>query len=237
VVGGFLKILIYLEEKMDEDYWVGLANQTDRVFKSHPDLYDHRPQHPWARGAHGDPHAGIWLIAENPSLTQVERVRDPHGGPPTIESQWWSSEGDKLLRKMLVKFDFKSGPFDSPGGWKCYITNVIKEADYTQHWREKTQPARNQAAEIWSGLLDWELKNSRPRLVVIMGGQTRKLLDHLQTVGKIKLPHTEQITHYAYIGQRPQGSLGPMHPQRVNAYEQEFARIRMIFDTLSNDQT
>ena len=218
---------------MNNDYWVGLARETDRVFKAHPGLYDHRLHHPWAIGAHGDPYAGIWFVAENPSLTQVERVRDPDGGPPTIEAQWWSSRGDKLLRQMLVKFNFKTGTIDSPGGWNCYITNVIKEADYTRLWREKTQAARNQAAETWAGLLSWELSNSKPKLVVVMGKQTEILLHHLVSVRRIKLPRVEQITHYAYIGQRAQGKLGPMHPQRILEYEKEFARIRKIFDALS----
>ena len=121
---------------MNDDYWVGLARETGRVFKSHPGLYDHRLQHPRAIGGQGEPFAGIWFVAENPRLTHVERVRDPDGGPPTIEAQWWSSRGDKLLRGMLVKYGFKKGSIDSSGGWKCYIINVIKEADYSpEFWQ------------------------------------------------------------------------------------------------------
>jgi len=134
---------------------------------------------------------------------------------------------------MLVKHGFKNGSIDSKGGWNCYITNVIKEADYTKNWREKSQAARNQAAEIWAGLLDWELKNSRPKLVVIMGNQPGILLAHLAAMGRIKLPKTEQIAHYSYIGQRAQGKLGPMHPLRIMEYDKEFARIRKVFDSLS----
>jgi len=218
---------------MNDDYWVGLAGETDRVFKALPAVKDHRSNHPWAIGAHGNPFAGIWFVAENPSLTQVERVHDPDGEPPTIEAQWWSSRGDQLLRQMLVKYGFKTGSIDSPGGWKCYITNVIKEADYTRDWRDKTQVARNQVAETWSGLLAWELTNSKPRLVVIMGKQTELLIKHLVSMRRIKLPRVEQITHYAYIGQRAQGKLGPMHPQRIFEYDKEFARIRKIFDSIS----
>ena len=167
---------------MSTNYWAELERETDRVFAAHPSMYDHRVQYPWGIGAHGDPYAGIWFVAENPSLTQVERVRDPDGGPPTIEAQWWSSRGDKLLREMLVAHGFKQGTIDSPGGWQCYITNVIKLADYTKDWREKSQVARNQVAEIWSSVLRWELENSKPKLVVIMGKQTEKLLDHLQSI-------------------------------------------------------
>jgi len=217
---------------MNEMYWDSFEKETNRVFKLHSNLKDHRLQHPWAIGSHGDPYADIWFIAENPSLSQVERVQNPDGGPPTIEAQWWSSRGDKLFREMLVKYGFKQGTIASLGGWKCYITNVIKEADYTSEWREKTQTARNQAAQIWAGLLAWELKNSKPKLVVVMGKQTNILLSHLVSLGKIELPRTEQITHYAYIGQRAQGLLGPMHPQRIQAYDDEFFRVCNIFNAL-----
>ena len=217
---------------MNNEYQIGLAKETGRVIKSHPSLYDHRPHHPWLIGSLGDPTAGIWFVAENPSLTQVERVRVPNGGELTIETQWSGSRGDKLFREMLVQYGFKTGSVESPDGWKCYITNVIKEADYTKNWREKSQTEREKAAEIWSSVFNWELKNSNPKLVVLMGGQANLLMNHLVSIGKIKLPRVEQITHYAYIGQRAQGHLGPMHPQRIEAYSKEFARIRKVFDSL-----
>jgi len=217
---------------MNDEYWAGLAKETDHVFKAHPGLFDHREQYPWLVGALGNPKSGIIFVAENPSLAQVEIVRNPDGGHPTIEAQWWSSRGDKLFREMLVKYGFKAGSIDSAGGWECYITNVIKEADYTKDWREKSQELRNHAAEIWARVLAYEVNNVKPRLVVIMGKQTETLIRHLAFIGKIRLPRVKQITHYAYIGQRAQGHLGPMHPQRVLAYDQEFARIRKILDSL-----
>jgi hypothetical protein len=213
---------------MSEEYWVELKRETDHIFAAQPSMYDHREHYPWMVGALGDPGAGIWFVAENPSLKQIERVQNPDGGPATMEAQWWSSRGDKLLRQMLIENGFKSGAIDSSDGWHCYITNVIKLADYTKNWREKTQEARNRVAEIWSSVLRWELENSKPRFVVIMG----KLLVHLQTKNYIYLPRSETITHYAYIGQRAQGKLGPMHPDRIEAYRQEFRKIRRIFDSL-----
>ena len=218
---------------MNDNYWAGLARETDKVFESNPGLYDHRKEFPWLTGALGNPLAGIWFVAENPSLTQIERVQNPDGNAPTVEAQWWASRGDKLFRECLVKFGFKSGTIDSANGWNCYITNVIKEADYTRDWRDKTQTARNHAAEIWADLLNWEMKNSNPKLVVVMGTQPDKLLQFLVSNGRIKIPRVEKITHYAYIGQRAQGHLGPMHPLRVKEYEKEFVRVRAIFDKLS----
>ena len=217
---------------MIESYWEGLASQIDQVFKTHSSLFDHREEYPWLTGALGNPNSDIWFIAENPSLTQIERVQNPDGGSPTPEAQWWSSQGDKLFREMLVNHGFKKGTIDSPGGWKCYITNVVKETDYSKRWHEKTQEVRNTAAEIWSGVLAWELANTKPKFVVIFGGSTETLLNHLESIGKIKLPKSEKIKHYAYIGQRAEGKLGPMHPDRIKRYSEDFDRIQNTFNTL-----
>lgn len=217
---------------MNHNYRQELLKKIDDVFQSHPTLYNHQKEYPWLTGALGDPDSGIWFIAENPSLTQIERVRNPDGGLPTEEAQWWSSQGDKLFREMLVTHGFKSGSIDSQGGWHCYITNVIKEADYSSRWHEKSQDMRNQAAEIWSSVLSWELEMSKPRLVVILGGSADQLLNHLVSVRKIRLPETINIHHYSYIGQRAQGKLGPMHPERVKQYSKGFDIIRQKFNRL-----
>jgi hypothetical protein len=217
---------------MNESYWNGLAENTDLVFHAHSDLYDHRREYPWLKGSLGNPESGIWFIAEIPSLKQVERVSNPDGGEPTEEAQWWASRGDKLFREMLVKHGFKNGTIESHGGWDCYITNVVKEADYSSHWHEKTQDLRNQAAEIWSSVLSWELATSKPKLVVILGGPAQILLEYLVSQKKVQLPNVIRIKHYAYIGQRAEGKLGPMHPDRIKRYSEDFLDIRRKFDRM-----
>jgi hypothetical protein len=214
---------------MYESYWAGLEKQIDQVFHVHPSLYDHRKEYPWLSGALGNPYSGIWFIAENPSLAQIERVQNPDGGPPTSEAQWWASRGDKLFRDMLVKNGFKQGAIESPGGWNCYITNVVKETDYASRWREKSQETRNQAADLWSPVLAWELANSQPKYVVVLGGPADTLLEYLSSKERIRLPAHEKIKHYAYIGQRAEGKLGPMHPDRVARYIDDFTSIRKTF--------
>jgi hypothetical protein len=42
-----------------------------------------------------------------------------------------------------------------------------------------------------------------------------------------------KVTHYAYIGQRPKGKLGPMHPQRIQEYDQEFSDVANLFHQLN----
>lgn len=211
-----------------QEYYREFSNQIALVYKSHLKLRDHREHHPWLTGALGDPFAGVWFVAENPSLTMVERAYNPGGGSPTPEAQWYASRGDKLVREKLIKHDFKMGGVDSLGVWKCYITNVVKESDYAKDWREKTQALRNQAPEIWSSVFSWEVANSKPRLVVVMGKTTQRLLRHLERNESIRLPRTEFIQHYAYVAHRPRGKLGPMHPQGVQEYDNEIANIANI---------
>ncbi len=217
-----------------EEFFDGLSKQIDLVFRSHRQHEDPRIQHPWLTGSLGDPFSGIWFIAENPSLTMVERATDPEGGPPTPEAQWYESRGDKLFRDLLVKHGFKSGSRESHGGWHCYITNVIKEADYASRWGAKTQTERNRIAEIWYPVLNWEMTNSNPRLVVILGKKVETLLNHLQRSKNLRLPETTLIQHYTYVALRPRGTLGPMHPQRVKEYDQEFAQVKQLFERLSH---
>ena len=111
--------------------------------------------------------------------------------------------------------------------------NVIKEADYTKNLQSKSPEERFRSAEIWAGVLNWELKTTKPKLVVIMGRQTEKLINHLASHGFVRLPKVQEIASYAYIGQRAEGKLGPMHPIRVQAYDREFAAIREMYNSLS----
>jgi hypothetical protein len=105
------------------DYAGEIAARVDAVFASHPELRDHRREHPWVVGWLGDVSAPVWLVAENPSATQVDRI---HFSTATPEAQWAASRGDRLLREARVEHGLKSGGLLEPGGWHCYITNVMK---------------------------------------------------------------------------------------------------------------
>jgi hypothetical protein len=221
---------------MDSAYRSELLRRTGEVFASHPESYDHRRDFPWLLGALGDPCSGIWFVGENPSLGQVERVRDPQGGPPTEEAQWWASRGDRLFRELLVKHGFKKSSTDAHGGWNCYITNVIKEADYAQVWRGSSAERRTDAARAWAPLLKWELEESRPVLVVSLGKTVRAVLDQLRRQG-LRFPRIETVQHYSYVALRPRGKQGPMHPERVREYDEEFASIAALFKSLKPNAT
>ncbi len=209
---------------MSPEHKAELLRRTSEVFASHPNLYNHLHDFPWLTGALGDETAKVWFAAENPSLSQVERAIDPQGGPPTEEAQWWASRADKLFRDLLVKHGFKSNPANEHDGWRCYVTNVIKEADYVSAWRGSPTERRRNAALAWSPVLRWELEQSMPRLIVALGKTVTGVLAELAARG-LPLPRIETVQHYSYVALRPRGKQGPMHPERVKEYDDEFARI------------
>lgn len=214
------------------DFEQGLARQIDTVFSKYPEIRDHRKEHPWLTGSLGDPYSGIWFLAEIPSLRQVKNATNPEGGKLSPEAQWYASRGDRLFREALVEACFKDPRWDSIGGWSCYVTNVIKEADYDKDWKKRSAKEQRIAAEAWAPVLRWQLEQSAPRLVVLMGNDVEKITRHLEKLNLISLPETRKIKHYSYITTKPQGKLGKMHPERVKAYRNEMLNIREYFDEM-----
>jgi uracil-DNA glycosylase len=204
-----------------ETFFADIARLSDAVYRSDPRIPDRRREHPSVTGCLGDPFAPVWFIAEAPSLTQVER-----GRARSPEQQWDVSPGDKLFRRMLAKHGFKEGDALAPGGWRCYITDIIKSSYFVKDWNEEPGDVRMAVAEAWAPVLRYELEQGRPRLAIALGKKTQEPLEHLQRRGLIpRLPPTITIYHYSYLGSRPQGKLGPMHPDRLAAWDADFAHI------------
>lgn len=207
------------------DFWGGLADASGRVFAAHPELVDHRADFPWLTGALGDPAAPVWFVAENPSLIQV-RTFDAEA---TVESQWAASRGDRIFRDVLVAHGFKTGgPLES-GGWRCYITDVIKSADIVKEWSARPEAERNRVAEAWAPVLTYELEAGNPQVLVVLGKNAAKLLDHLETARLVPaLPPRRVVYHYSYLGQRPEsgGKRRPAgHPDRIAEWQVTFAQV------------
>lgn len=211
-------------EYTKETYFPELVQKIQAVFAEayQPDK-NYYKYHPWLEGALGNPQARVMFIAENPSLMMVERATNPDGGKLSPEAQWYASPGDKVFREVLCNLSLKTGGIDGLGGWNCYITNVIKEADYVKKWREdeKKDPAKRLAvARIWFKVLRWELETVRPERLVILGEKASQLLDYLSDDQKYEFPHRHTVYHYAYIGERPDRvrHLNKGNPIRVQEY-------------------
>jgi hypothetical protein len=109
--------------------------------------------------------------------------------------------GRQAVPKMLAKHGFKTGGAFEPGGWRCYITDVIKSAYYAGKWKLRPEDVRLLVAEAWAPVLRFELEAAKPKLVVILGKKTAVPLDHLRGHGLIPhLPKTTTIYHYSCLG-------------------------------------
>ena len=152
-----------------------VARLSDSVFRSHPEIVDHRQEFPWLTACLGDPFAKAWFVAENPSLTpvRVSRATSP-------EHQWSGGRGADLLREMLAKHGFKTGGPFAAGGWRCYITDVIKSAAVVKEWNALPAESHQMTAEAWAPVLRYELEVGEPELLVVLGAKTERLLVHLE---------------------------------------------------------
>ena len=90
-------------------------------------LCDWFEKYPWLTGFIGDIHAPVWFLAENPSLSQLDKQAMKHDLNENL--QWNASKGDCLLREAITDANLKTGDPKKNEGWKCYISNVDKEPD------------------------------------------------------------------------------------------------------------
>jgi hypothetical protein len=210
-----------------------LRRRIDDVFRTNPMLPDHRHEFPWVTAYLGNPYAPVWFVAEYPSLTQVER----EGEFASVESQWNVSIGDRLFREMLAKHGFKTGGGAAPGGWHCYITDVVKSSHRAGKWNARARDELFAIAEAWAPVLAWELEIGRPEIVVVLGNRTKALLDYLVAHRLVPRPRSMmRAWSYAYVTSRPDSArkLGPNHPIRLAEYDDQFAAIADARDSLAD---
>ena len=107
--------------------------------------------HPWLYVALGEVPSEVMFICENPSLTGVQQahVDTVDGRAPDIEAQWWGGANNpaaKRVRVALHRLGLKRTPPTLKGGWRCYITNVIKEMNVAgDHKKSSKTDHRNMA--------------------------------------------------------------------------------------------
>lgn len=117
-----------------------------------------------------------------------------------------------------------------PHAWHSYLTDIAKSAVRVGEYGKGTWESKLTLARLWAPVLRWEREQGKPWLVVLMGRSVvARLFRALVQEGLVPQPRrTEIVTHYAAIGQRPAGRLGPMDPARVKGYEAEFARVAKL---------
>jgi len=204
------------------------------VLERHPQLP--RPgvdYAPWITGCLGDPNADVWFIAENPSAGAAARA----GIDATVEDQWRITPGDMLFRQALVDFGFKDPPADGPGGWRCYITDVVKSPYVVDRWNARSVADRKEVARWWAPVLSDELASGAPRVIVTLGRRARYLLTYVESKGLVdELPAIRvAIDHYVYVQSRPRRGVPGGDAARVAEWRQRFAEIASLRQDLRSE--
>lgn len=149
----------------------------------------------WLSGYLGDPLSRIMFLAENPSLTQMEKV-----GPDVEDenNQWNVSTHDAVFRKAHVESGFKDPPPKAPGGWHCHISDIVKCGEYRDKWKKRPRKERVKiAARCVSRHLSRELQIVKPVMIVLMGNAAEYLFR--ETVGRFRGAEVRKIHHYTYV--------------------------------------
>jgi hypothetical protein len=159
----------------------------------------------WLRGWLGDVTAGVWFVAENPSLTQIRRI---HTTRSTFESQWAASAGDRMFRHALCELGLKTRDQFEPGGWRCYITDVMKSVVFVKDWQGTPVALKRQVEQAWAPVLRFQLERGMPRRIVALGRNAEQALRRLEDAGVVpELPPLEVVDHYAFVMGKPEGQL------------------------------
>ena len=159
-------------------------------------------KYPWLYGALGDPGADVMFVCENPSLSALRAIREsPWDGPPDFDTQWTgnpSNRRDTRFRKVLCDLGLKDGAIWEPGGWRCYITNAIKQAAIVGEWGDTPWHEKLRAARLWSEILQTEFDAVRPATVFCIGGNAHWMVKWLQRNAGVDVPGPiRRIWHYS----------------------------------------
>ena len=159
----------------------------------------------WLYGALGCVPSKVMFICENPSVSGVERAHTNtiDGKAPDIEAQWWGSPRNpaaKRFREVLYRLGLKSTPPKERGGWKCYITNVIKQANIVKDQNNLDTCVKKEQAREWSDILQWEIDNVKPKFIFCVGGKSFSAIKMLQRENKLNIISYNRLWHYSARG-------------------------------------
>ena len=160
----------------------------------------------WLYGALGSVPSDVMFVCENPNITAIKRAHGDtiDGGAPDIEAQWWGGRKNpaaKRFRPVLCELGLKSNRADARGGWNCYITNVVKEANVAGiDQRKKTRRELYEQASDWADILTWELEQVQPNHVFCVGGSAYKAVTRLQRNGLLPAFEPHCMGHYSARG-------------------------------------
>ncbi|NTU45912.1 MAG: hypothetical protein HGA99_10445 [Chlorobiaceae bacterium] len=189
-------------------------------------LYDWFDDFPWLTGYIGDISSPIWFLGENPSLSQVDKQSRKENLNENL--QWNASAGDQLLREAITEAGLKSGDPATNEGWKCYISNVIKEPEIVNKRNKKKSDSSywKEQSDMWLPVLQKKIEIGSPKLIVTLGGQADKIFQYILK-NKLVSPEHVKIHHYSYIMLRPESGTkrGPRHPERIKEFKESIVQL------------
>lgn len=156
----------------------------------------------WLYGALGEVPSEVMFICENPSAAGVARaqVDTVDGNAPDIEAQWWGGRKNpaaKRFRVALHRLGLKVSPPAAKGGWRCYITNVIKEMNVVGDHRKLQTADYRQMARTWAPILQWEIDQVRPVHVFTLGQRAHDRVSSLRREQMVQMPQPKLVNHYS----------------------------------------
>lgn len=156
----------------------------------------------WLHGALGKVPSNIMFICENPSVKGVKsaNIKTIDGKQPDIEAQWWGGEKNpaaQRFREALCRLRLKTNPPRERGGWECYITNVIKQANIVKIQNVLPHCTKEQQARDWAAILQWEINQVKPKYIFCMGGKSERAIKLLQKESRIQKFAINKLMHYS----------------------------------------
>lgn len=112
----------------------------------------------------------------------------------------WRNPAAKRFRRVLYELKLKDSSPAIKGGWRCYITNVIKEANLAGEQAASSGMRRMERGCAWADILRWEIDCVRPTHVFAVGERTHEVVLGLQARSLLPGVVAHRICHYSDRG-------------------------------------
>jgi hypothetical protein len=122
------------------------------------------------------------------------------GREPDIEAQWWGGPRNPAATRFRVALNrtgLKTSHPAAKGGWRCYITNVIKEMNLADDNQKLSTAQRRKMADDWADILAWEIGEVRPRHVFCVGNRAHDHVKRLVQDRRIPRLRPRLVNHYS----------------------------------------
>lgn len=179
---------------------------TDKGARIKDLLKELTPEHDFFLGCYGNPDADVIFVPEILSLDPKEVITEAYVRHPERKwtTAWKATIPDLLFRNALYRNKIIDDPLsDKPSKWGCWITDFVKQAEYTSDWKKMKK--RGEADELirqGAKFLKRELTilNGPPnpiRWVIFVGGDSESYFQKYCKDLEMGF-RTNKVYHYAW---------------------------------------